>query len=166
MGRSGQRRHHRHRLSGGAKDTSLLPALAADQVEVSKRASPALQPHIPPSQLGRGGSGDGLRRVASLLLLRCALSRLHEEGKLLSNPTSATSWDQGEDREHLPRPETFTIAFRLAAEILPLSPLRRGEEGEAGARCQGRRRSSAAGCTGRVNMRGARVLPGSSSGSP
>lgn len=157
------RRQRRHRLSGGANAASPLPALAAGQVEVSEWASPSQQPCILPSWPGRGGSGDGLRSAAPLPLHPHALPGHHGEGKLLLNPTSAPPWDQGEDQDLLPRAETFTIAFRLAAEILPLSPLCSGEEGEAGARCQGRRRSSPAGCTGRVNMRGTRVLPGSSS---
>lgn len=145
---------------------SLLPALADSQVEVSERASPSPQMRIPPSRLGRGASGDRLCRAALPPLHPRALPRHHREGKLLSNPTSSPPWDRGEDRGLLLRAETFTIAFGLAAEILPLSPFCRGEESKTGARCQGWRRSSPAGCTGRVNMCGARVLPGSSSSSP
>lgn len=165
MGQFGQccaRRQRRQRLSRGANAASPLPALAAGQVEASEQTSPSLQPRIPPSQPGRGGSGGGLRRAALLPLHPCALPRHHWEGKLLLNPTSAPPWDQ-EDQELLPRAETFTIAFGLAAEILPL--FCSGEEGEVGARCQGWRRSSPVGCTGRVNMCGAQVLRGSSSSS-
>lgn len=120
MGQFGQccaRRQRRQRLSRGANAASPLPALAAGQVEASEQTSPSLQPRIPPSQPGRGGSGGGLRRAALLPLHPCALPRHHWEGKLLLNPTSAPPWDQ-EDQELLPRAETFTIAFGLAAEIL------------------------------------------------
>lgn len=120
MGQFGQccaRRQRRQCLSRGANAASPLPALAAGQVEASEQTSPSLQPRIPPSQPGRGGSGGGLRRAALLPLHPCALPRHHWEGKLLLNPTSAPPWDQ-EDQELLPRAETFTIAFGLAAEIL------------------------------------------------
>lgn len=118
-GRFGQRcARSQHGLSGGANASSLLLALAAGQVEVSKRDSPSLLPCIPPSQLGRGGSGDGLYRAALLPLLHRAHCR---EGKPVSNPTSAPPWDQGEDIALLSRAQTFTITFGPAAEILPLS---------------------------------------------
>lgn len=131
MGQFGQRCARRQCLGRGANAASPLPALAAGQVEASEQTSPSLQPCIPPSQPGRGGSGGGLRRAALLPLHPCALPGHHWEGKLLLNPTSAPPWDQ-EDRELLPRAETFTIAFGLAAEILPLLPFAVGSKAKWG----------------------------------
>lgn len=118
---------------------SPLPALATSQVEVSERASPSLWPCVPPSRLGRGGSDDRLHGTALLPSYPSTLPGHLGEGKLLSHPTSAPPWDQGEDPDLLPRAQTFAIASRLATAALSLSPLSSGGEGEArlGARAGG-----------------------------
>lgn len=122
MGRFGQRGH---RLSGGASAASPLPALAAGQVEVSKRAGPSPRPCCVPSIHDQGEEAPATGSTGLLRSFCIPVPCLGIAGKENCSPIPPPL-HRGEDQGLLPGAETFTIAFGPAAEILPFSLLCRG----------------------------------------